>query len=674
MAFDPQEVQAAVAKQTAAAQDVTQRVRLVAGPGSGKSSSIRERVRWLLANGIPPESLHVISFTNASVRDLADAIRPYCEKHDQDATGVRISTLHAVALRLLQVGNLLAQYPVEPTILDRWESTHLIDKEFAQAQDCTPGRAQAVRRKFEAMANTGHATPANFAAPDPAVTDAESQAFAGFLTQRKALYACVLPGEMVRECVVNIEAGLLEPKTLLGVSQLIVDEFQDLNPVDLKFVDQLMAAEVVTFVAGDDDQSVYSFRFASPAGIQDFLADHPGTADHALDACWRSTPAVLHAALSVIEHYAAPGRIPKSHYSLYADAQPTVPGVVHRWRFKSAKAEADALAETCRALTEPPDGMAAKDIFVLMSNQRLQAGLLYEAFEQAGVPFVPARDEGFLDTDEGRLAVALLRIVSRPDDLVAHRVAFGLMRGVGIGTCLNIVHGALTGHVSGYDLFHAHLPVGVFSARVHRLLRDFAEAIQPLEGWAPTDTLSERSGALGDLMVRLTGDPGVREAWDAEVADVPPEATLMQVRGIVTSGNIDQRAKALAAVLSSLGQDVPVEELSPDAVRFMSIHGSKGLSARVVLIPGLEEGILPGMQQQEAAGLVFEAARMLYVAITRARAACVLSLASSRMIFGAFNTPSPSRFATHTGGSFAYREGGLTQEEAGMIRQTGALL
>jgi len=99
----------------------------------------------------------------------------------------------------------------------------------------------------------------------------------------------------------------------------------------------------------------------------------------------------------------------------------------------------------------------------------------------------------------------------------------------------------------------------------------------------------------------------------------------------------------------------------------MSMHGAKGLSARVVFVPGLEDDIFPGPWRQPYPGLVLEAARLLYVSITRARAACVLSYARRRIVQGQALTMAASRFTTTVGGPFVPRTGGFQPAEVQQI-------
>ena len=114
---------------------------------------------------------------------------------------------------------------------------------------------------------------------------------------------------------------------------------------------------------------------------------------------------------------------------------------------------------------------------------------------------------------------------------------------------------------------------------------------------------------------------------------------------------------------------VDPEEVPPelDRVRVMTMHGATGLSGRVVFIPGPEHGLLPNRHQVPYPAQLHEAARLLYVSITRACAACVLSFSQRRTVQGQFQTRTASQFATHTGGTFEGRNEGLTDDETAAI-------
>jgi DNA helicase II / ATP-dependent DNA helicase PcrA len=168
----------------------------------------------------------------------------------------------------------------------------------------------------------------------------------------------------------------------------------------------------------------------------------------------------------------------------------------------------------------------------------------------------------------------------------------------------------------------------------------------------------------------LEGRLGVqaRDAWRDETEDLPPELTLSEVRDLLWATSDEQQADILRAAFARLGLAHDDDEVLPQRVRMMTMHRAKGLSARVVFVPGLEEEIFPGAKRRPYPGLVLEAARLLYVSVTRARAACIASYAGTRMRFGQFTQMPPSRFANSLGGPFVYRgDGGLTADEAAAI-------
>lgn len=204
-------------------------------------------------------------------------------------------------------------------VLDDWELENIFDAEFGKTRDIsTKKRQQEIRKAHEAFWSTGDWEPPNYILPDPKISEEERNQFQSFHPGRTQSYSCVLPGEIVQLCVNQMSANLLNAVELLNIRDLIVDEFQDLNPSDLQFVNLLVKQGARVFIAGDDDQSIYSFRFASPAGIQAFPEKHHGTSKHQLAACFRCPPKILSASMTLMKANAGDGRIPKSHFSLYS--------------------------------------------------------------------------------------------------------------------------------------------------------------------------------------------------------------------------------------------------------------------------------------------------------------------------------------------------------------------
>ena len=333
-------------RQRAAARDGAPQVRLVAGPGTGKSHTIEKRVADLLTNGVTPGNVYVISFTRATCVELRERIRAFCGTLPcaNTATQVQVSTMHSLALRILRRANLLTSYPCTPIMLDDWEQTNIYDREFASSLGCTPSRAAEIRLAHDAQWQTLNPQFVNQAQ----ITPAEVQGFNAFHSARTNLYCCVLPGEVIYKCVDALQQGALQANQLPQIGHLIVDEFQDLNACDQEFVRLLSANNTVLFVAGDDDQSIYSFRHANPDGIVQFQTAYPTSTTHVLTDCFRCTPAVLGPASRLIAYNK--NRVAKNLTSLYSAATPPVQGRMMVWSFQTAQEEARAIAQSCREL------------------------------------------------------------------------------------------------------------------------------------------------------------------------------------------------------------------------------------------------------------------------------------------------------------------------------------
>ena len=674
------QIRRAEQKQHAAARDPRPQVRLVAGPGTGKSFAIEERVRWLLQSRVPPASIYVVSFTRAAALDLCRRVRDYCTKKGQAGCDlVSVSTLHSLALRILRAGGLLSAYLPQPRVMDTWELKNIFDAEFAVASGYrpgggagySPGRCEEIRRQYEAFLSTRQWTPPNYIHAHPPVSPQERQAFITFHGPRTLVYSCVLPGEIVRKCVENIDSGLLDPRRLLGMQHLIVDEYQDLNPCDLDFVDRLADMGAVLFVAGDDDQSIYSFRYGSPAGIQRFLQRYPTASDHHLTDCFRCCSAVVQAANALMVAHPCPGRIPERLVSLYDNSSPPVPGVVHHWAFSTDAAEAHAIASSCRALINA--GIRPQDILILISNKRALLTGITRALTAAQIEYEARRDAGFADSPSGRFVLGLLRLACDGDDYVAHRLVLGQLPHVGPSTCNSIAESVTRHNLNLHDLLHQQLPDGVFDGRELAALKRARSICQQIASWQSPDTLDGRGDTITNIIRKEFGGQAAR-MWDELRTYLPGGMTLEEARDYLWADTDEQQAALLEGVYLQLGLKVPAGGLLPHRVRIMTMHGAKGLGAHVVFVPGLEEGLLPARKAMRYSGLVLEQARLLYMSITRARAACILSYAERRWLYGRSTRTGPSRFAANLGGRFRLRRHGLTSHEVVDVVSTCAQL
>ena len=664
MSITPAQVASAERVQHRAAHSPSAQVRLLAGPGTGKSSSIEERVRWLVTNGQDPARVAAVSFTRASARDLEARIHLFGIRNGLPTlTLVHVSTLHALALKILRQAGLLTRFPVDPLVLDEWELRHVLDAEFGcDANVPQVTRQQLIRRDYEAFCSTGQWNPPGLPTAQRAVSAADRARFSGFLPIRAQVYSCVLPGELVKKCVDEAAAGLLDLTELAAIDHLIVDEYQDLNPVDLQFVDILAQNGVTVFVAGDDDQSVYAFRYAAPVGIQQFHVRYPGADSHTLRDCFRCTPAVLDMAYRAVQAIPDPNRLPKQVVSLYGSAVPPVQGVAHRWRFGGSRQEAEAIATSCQALIG--QGVAAEQIMILLSSVPSLGMSIADALRQHGVPFEEPRPEPFCDTLAGRYGLALLRIVSSPDDYLALRTLLGLKRGVGVSTCSSVAQSIIQHNLNLGDVATAPILPNAFAGRALAAVAALRAVVACVATWQTSDTLGYRRVELSAAIQSALG-PQAHGEWHLETDPLPDGMLLGELRTYIGVGEEGAKEQILGEVNARLGVAPPPTGRA-GRVRIMTMHGSKGLSAQIVFIPGLEEGLMPSRATAAIPGRVAEGGRLLFVSISRARAACLVSYAERRGMQGTVVRQAPSRFAAALG-QWSGRAVGLTFAEARQI-------
>ncbi len=668
-------------RQWAAARDGAPQVRIVAGPGTGKSHTIEKRVAELLTAGATPENVYVISFTRATCAELRDRISTFCSTLPcaAAATQVRVSTMHSLALRILRLANLLASYPSTPIMLDSWEQANIYDRECAGSMGCTPSRAAQIRLAHDAQWQTLNPQFINQAQ----ITPTEVQAFNAFHAARTNLYCCVLPGEVIYKCVEALRLGALQPQQLPQIDHLIVDEFQDLNACDQEFVRILSSNSTVLFVAGDDDQSIYSFRHADPNGIIQFQTAYPRSATHVLTDCFRCTPAILGPANQLISYNQS--RIPKSLTSLYGSATPPVQGQMLVWSFQSAQTEARAVAESCRQLINA--GMAGREdeILILISNRRVQLDTLAQELGNLGLPYDPPRGSTLTDDYTAIRAVyAFLRIArdnsTSEEDYPAHRDLLEVLSGVGSTTAKGVADACISNNQNFRQLFYLTTCPAWLLGRCPSAVQRVMAIAQVMATWSMSDTLATRGNDITTLLSSQVFTSGKNAAsnlsiWNTLLGSLPPPMMLEELLLFLAADSESDQQTILDLVSQRVGAAQPQSQLPVQKkIRILTMHGAKGLSGKIVFIPGAEQGLMPSFRALQATGLLIEQRRLFYVSLTRAMACCIASHAAQHsgaqamaLVQNSVARLTRSQFLNEMGVPSITRTSGLNQAEAASI-------
>lgn len=600
-------------RQWAAAQDPSPQVRLVAGPGTGKSYTIEKRVADLLNNGPIPGNVYVISFTRAACAELRARMQAFCSGQPcaTVAPQVRISTMHSLALRILRLGNLLTSYPSSPIMLDDWEQTNVYDRELASSIGCTPRRAEEIRLAHDAQWQTLDPYYLNQAQIIPS----EIQGFNAFHASRTNLYSCVLPGEVIYKCVEALQQGSLQANQLPQIDHLIVDEYQDLNACDQEFVRLLCSHSAVLFVAGDDDQSIYQFRHANPNGIVQFRTTYPASSTHILTDCFRCTPAILGPASILIAFN--PNRVPKNLNPLYGSANPPVSGKLLVWSYPSAQEEAYAIAHSCQELINA--GLAGREdeILILITNRRVQLKVIVQELGNLGLLYdLPRGASLTYEYEPIRAVYALLRIskdwITGEEDYPAHRDILGLLSGVGHATAKAVADACVTNSQNFRELFNLSSCPNWLSGRGASAVQRVMTIVQTVGTWSMTDTLALRTSDIADVLstqVYISGQNAFNNVamWNELAGALPSDMTLDELILFLAADTETDQQKILDLVNQRIsGSQTNIMTPGPRRIRILTMHGAKGLSGKVVLIPSAEQGIIPNFKALQATGLLIE--------------------------------------------------------------------
>jgi len=416
---------------------------------------------------------------------------------------------------------------------------------------------------------------------------------------------------------------------------IMVDEYQDTNHAQYKFVNMLAQKSQNLCVVGDDDQSIYKFRGATIENIMNFEQDYPGAKVVRLEQNYRSTQNILDAANAVIAN-----NTERKGKKLW-----TAAGVGEKLKLHTAENEQDEADCIARTILEGVAKGRKFSDYAILYRMNSQSLAFERMFAKQGIPHRIIGGHRFFDRKEVRDMIAYLSVINNPEDEVRlQRIVNVPKRGVGektIDTASQI--GRQLGESLYQVLSHAADYPAISRAAANRLV----PFIQLMDGFmekngsglAPSELYGEMVGAIGYQEFLRTDDPDKAEGrWE----NVQELSSMIQ-RYEEEAGEEATLSGFLEEV--ALFTDIDNYDEQNDSVVLMTIHSAKGLEFPAVFLPGWEEGIFPGNAVLYDPSQIEEERRLAYVAITRAKEELALYHAESRLLFGFTNRNRLSRFA-----------------------------
>jgi len=604
---------------------------ILAGAGSGKTRVLTTRIAWLISTGqISPQSLLAVTFTNKAAKEMLGRIGAMLPVN---VRGMWVGTFHGLCNRLLRAHHRDAQLPATFQILDSQDQLSAI-KRLLKSLNWDDEKFPP--RQLQSFIN---------GAKEQGLRSADIEESDGYNRKFIEFYQAY-DEQCQREGVVDFGELLLRSVELLKRNtglrdhyrnrfrHILIDEFQDTNPLQYEWIRQLSGPGTAVFAVGDDDQSIYAFRGADVANMQRYEREFGVPHLIKLEQNYRSCGHILDAANAMIRNNTQ--RLGKN---LWTDA-----GEGEQLRVMEAASdglEAQWLVDEIRSLVS--EGSLRREIAVLYRSNA-QSRVIEHTLFNAGIPYRVFGGLRFFERAEIKHALAYLRLMENPhDDTSFSRVVNFPARGIGARSIESLQNQAAALRVSLYAAVpHLDGKAGSALSGFTRLIESMRFEGQAMKLNDLVDLVIEKSGLIAHYQAEREGRDRVenlRELVNAAAVFVSEEG-----ESVTDDGEI--RMPPLVGFLShaSLEAGDHQAEEGQDAVQLMTVHSAKGLEFDSVFITGLEEGLFPHENSVMEPNGLEEERRLMYVAITRARQRLYLSLAQTRMLHGQTRYNMRSRF------------------------------
>lgn len=607
-------------------------VLVVAGPGSGKTRVLTQRIAYLIANeGVRPWQILAVTFTNKAAKEMAERVKSIL--NEQATEGMMLGTFHSICARILR--REAEHLPIESNFV-------IFDSDDQQSLTKAIIREMNLNEKLY-RANSVHASISRakneLILPDdfPINTYRDEVVKRVYTEYQKRLIAS---NAVDFDDILVYTARLLEDnptvrdKYAQRFRHVLVDEFQDTNLAQYALVKHLASHHNNIFCVGDPDQSIYAWRGADYRNIRRFEQDFPDAQTILLEQNYRSHQNILDVAMGVIDR--ASNRRKKR---LFSDR-----GAGEKIFFYEARddyGEASFVVDTIAQLVASGD-FEPKDCAVMYRTNAMSR-LLEEAFLQARLPYKLVGAQRFYGRREVKDMIAFLRLAHNPaDEAALGRIINVPPRGIGEKT-LTTLHMVARQNNTNAGAVLLNLAHGSesnfyksFTGRAAVPLADFGGMFANWHALTKTATVSE-------LFDRIVRDINYKEhiVDDGSEENLDRWENVQELKRLTLEYDTRTLDEFLENVALIADQDTLTDANAPT---LLTLHAAKGLEYGAVFIVGLDDGIIPHSRSFDEVEQMEEERRLFYVGITRAKDRLYLLRAIQRGGRGMAEETFPSRF------------------------------
>ncbi|HZK86537.1 MAG TPA: UvrD-helicase domain-containing protein [Syntrophomonas sp.] len=601
---------------------------VLAGAGSGKTRVLTERINYLIDNGVRPDSILAITFTNKAAQEMRSRItelRP-------DYNGKWIQTFHAACYKILRMDIQLLGYERNFAIIDETEGKTLI-KEILKEENDFETKVDEVLYSIKHAKNSLMDAEQYFSNQSLPVhiKDKYYRVYRIYNARLKEYNAL----DFEDLIILSIKLFRDYPDVLAKYQQwfkyIMIDEYQDTNYAQYLWANLLAAKHHNIFVVGDPDQSIYSWRGAEPYNVKKFLQDYPDVRLIKLEKNYRSTGNILQAANAVIKN-----NNDREEKELYTD-NPEGDKLIYFCAGDSFQ-EGQFVADTIADLVDR-ESKHYQDCAVFYRTHA-QSRILEEALLRRYIPYQIIGARKFYERKEIKDILAYLKLVCNPNDRLSLRRIINVpRRGVGDKTLEKLEDCAQSEGIPVMEVLADASRVNAISKKMAATLEDFYGMIKYFA------TLNESAVPLKDILDQVMDMSGyVEDIKKNNAAEAQTRIeNLQELRSLAVEFG-KEGIEGLDDFLARIALVQDTDDLdNADTVMMMTYHGAKGLEFPMVFMTGMEEGVFPSYRTETPEDME-EERRLCYVGITRACERLYLTNAISRLLYGYERNNPPSRF------------------------------
>lgn len=639
---------------------------VVAGAGSGKTRVLTYKIAYLLEQGIPPQAILALTFTNKAAREMKERIAKITG--EQTARRLWMGTFHSIFSRILRYEAEAIGYPSNFTIYDAADSKSLLKAIVKEMQlDDKIYRIGMIQSRISNAKNalvTAQAYERN-----KELVESDQNAKIPLLREIYKRYQsrCLQAGAMdfddllLQTNILFRDHPAVLDKYRNWFQYILVDEYQDTNFAQHLIVQRLCEQHGRICVVGDDAQSIYSFRGANIDNILQFKNIYPGCRIFKLERNYRSTQNIVNAANSLIHKNKE--QIQKTVYSENEEGSKVSVSSTY-----SDYEEGYAVAAKIQEMRANGRRYDYAD-FALLYRTNAQSRILEEALRKRNIPYKIYGGLSFYQRKEIKDVIAYFRLIINPHDEEAlKRVINYPSRGIGDTTIGKVVAAATENNVSLWNVLKSPLeyalPVNSGTAKKLSGFRELIESFQEQNQRLAADEMAA-------LVVKQSGIVSLL-FQDRSVEGISKQENLQELlKGIAEFCEIRREEGAEETTLADFLSEVALltdqdndKDEQANKVTLMTVHAAKGLEFKNVFVVGLEEDLFPSALSKDNPRAVEEERRLFYVALTRAEENCVLTYAKSRYRNGQTAICSPSRFLKDIDAKFLHLPAEASSEDA----------